>query len=76
MDSLELPRVGWFSYTFVGTLKDLGYTAYPEYSARELMTTGQLLRWEVNVKIPVCPTHPTGEEWEVKAQGWKLAGTM
>jgi hypothetical protein len=40
------------------------------------MTTGQLLRWEVNVKIPVCPSHPTWEEWEVKAQGWKLAGTM
>jgi uncharacterized coiled-coil protein SlyX len=40
------------------------------------MTTGQLLRWEVNVKIPVCPTHPTWEEWEVKAQGLKLAGTM
>jgi hypothetical protein len=40
------------------------------------MTTGQLLRWEVNVTIPVCPTHPTWEEWEVKAQGWKLAGTV
>jgi uncharacterized coiled-coil protein SlyX len=40
------------------------------------MTTGQLLRWEVNVKIPVCPTHPTWEEWEVKAQGWNLADTV
>jgi hypothetical protein len=40
------------------------------------MKTGQLLRWEVNVKIPLCPTHPTWEEWEVKAQGWKLAGTV
>jgi hypothetical protein len=40
------------------------------------MTSGQLLRWEVNVKILVCPTHPTWEEWEVKAQGWKLAGTV
>jgi uncharacterized coiled-coil protein SlyX len=40
------------------------------------MTTCQLLRWEVNVTIPVCPTHPTWEEWEVKAQGWKLAGTV
>jgi hypothetical protein len=40
------------------------------------MTTGQLLRWEVNVKISVCPTHPTWEEWEVQAQGWKLAGTV
>jgi hypothetical protein len=57
-------------------LKDFGYTVYPEYSARKLMTSGQLLRWEVSVKIPVCPTYPTWEEWEVKAQGWKLAGTM
>jgi hypothetical protein len=40
------------------------------------MTTGQLLRWEVKVMIPVCPTHPTREEWEVKAKGWKLAGTV
>jgi hypothetical protein len=40
------------------------------------MTTGQLLRWEVKVMIPVYPTHPTWEEWEVKAQGWKLAGTV
>jgi uncharacterized coiled-coil protein SlyX len=40
------------------------------------MTTGQLLRWEVSVKVPVCPTHPTWEEWEVKAQGWKLACTV
>jgi hypothetical protein len=40
------------------------------------MTTGQLLRWEVKVKIPVCPTHPTWEEWEVKAQGLNLDDTM
>jgi uncharacterized coiled-coil protein SlyX len=40
------------------------------------MTTGQQLHWEVQVKIPVCPTHPTWEEWEVKAQGWKLAGAV
>jgi hypothetical protein len=65
-----LPALLW------DTLKDFGYTVYLEYSARELMTTGQLLRWEVNVKIPVCPTHPTWEEWEAKAQGWKLAGTV
>jgi uncharacterized coiled-coil protein SlyX len=37
------------------------------------MTIGQLLRWEVKVKIPVCLTHPTWEEWEVKAQGLNLA---
>jgi uncharacterized coiled-coil protein SlyX len=24
----------------------------------------------------MCPTHPTWEEWEVQAQGWKLAGTV
>jgi hypothetical protein len=40
------------------------------------MSTGQLLRWEVKVKIPVCPTHPTWEEWEVKAQGLNLADTV
>jgi hypothetical protein len=40
------------------------------------MTTCQLLRWEVKVKIPVCLTHPTWEEWEVKAQGLNLADTM
>jgi hypothetical protein len=50
---------GGFPALLCDTLKDFGYTAYPEYSARELMTTCQLLRWEVNVKIPVCPTHPT-----------------
>jgi hypothetical protein len=67
---------GGFPALLWGTLKDFGYTAYPEYSARELMTTGQLLRWEVKVKIPMCPAHPTWEEWEVQAQGWKLAGTV
>jgi hypothetical protein len=55
---------GGFSVLLWDTLKDFGYTAYPEY---------QLLRWEVKVKIPVCPTHPTWEEWEVKAQGLNLA---
>jgi hypothetical protein len=40
------------------------------------MSTGQLLRWEVQVKIPVCPTHFTWEEWEVKAQGLNLADTV
>jgi hypothetical protein len=30
----------------------------------------------VKVKIPVCPTHPTWEEWEVKAQGLNLADTV
>jgi hypothetical protein len=67
---------GGFPALFLDTLKDLGYTAYPEYSARELMSTGQLLRWEVKVKTPVCPTHPTWEEWEVKAQGLNLVDTV
>jgi hypothetical protein len=40
------------------------------------MSTGQLLRWEVKVKIPVCPIRPTWEEWEVKAQGLNLADTV
>jgi hypothetical protein len=35
-----------------------------------------MLRWEVKVKIPVCLTHPTWEEWEVKAQGLNLADTV
>jgi hypothetical protein len=67
---------GGFPALLWDTLKDFGYTTYPEYSARELMTTSQLLRWEVKVKIPVCPTHPTCEEWEVKAQGLNLADTV
>jgi hypothetical protein len=67
---------GGFPALLWDTLKDLGYTAYPEYSARELMTAGQLFCWEVRVKIPVCPTHPTWEEWEVKAQGLNLADTV
>jgi hypothetical protein len=40
------------------------------------MTTGQLHRWEVKVKIPVCLTHPAWEEWESKAQGLNLADTV
>jgi hypothetical protein len=67
---------GGFPALLWDTLKDLGYTAYPEYSARELMTSCQLFRWEVKVKIPVCPKHPTWEEWEVKAQGLNLANTV
>jgi hypothetical protein len=67
---------GGFPELLWDTLKDFGYTAYPEYSARELMTTGQLLRWEVKVKILLCPAHPTWEEWEVKAQGLNLADTV
>jgi hypothetical protein len=67
---------GGFLALLWDTLKDLGYTAYLEYSAHKLMTSSQLLHWEVKVKIPVCPTHPTWEEWEVKAQGLNLADTV
>jgi hypothetical protein len=67
---------GRFPALLWDTLKDFGYTAYPEYSTREVMTTGQLLRCEVKVKIPVCPTNPAWEEWECKAQGRNLADTL
>jgi hypothetical protein len=58
------------------TLMDFGYTIYPEYSTREVMTTGQLLHCEVKVKISVCPTNPAWEEWECKAQVQNLAHTV
>jgi hypothetical protein len=48
---LNCLKEGGFPTLLWDTLKDFGYTVYPEYSARELMTTGQLLRWEVNVKM-------------------------
>jgi hypothetical protein len=40
------------------------------------MTTGQLLHFEVKVKISVCPTNPAWEGWECKAQGRNLADTV
>jgi hypothetical protein len=40
------------------------------------MTTGQLLRCEVKVKISVCPTNPAWEEWECKAQGQNLSDAV
>jgi hypothetical protein len=58
------------------TLKDFGYTFYPEYSTREVMTTGQLLRCEVKVKISMFPTHPAWEEWECTAHGRNLSDTV
>jgi hypothetical protein len=64
---------GGFPALLWDTLKDFGYTTYPEYSTREVMTTGQLLRCEVKVKISVCPTNPAWEEWECKAQGRNLS---
>jgi hypothetical protein len=67
---------GGFPALLWDTLKDFGYTAYPEYSTREVMTIGQLLRCEVKVKISMCPTNPAWEEWECKAQGQNLADTV
>jgi hypothetical protein len=67
---------GGFPALLWDTLKDFGYTAYPEYSTREVMTKGQLLRCEVKVKIPVCPTNPTWEDCECKAQGRNLVDTV
>jgi hypothetical protein len=67
---------GGFPALLWDTLRDFGYTAYPEYSTREIMTTGQLLLCEVKVKISVCPINPAWEEWECKAQGRNLADTV
>jgi hypothetical protein len=55
-------KEGGFPALLWDTLKDFGYTAYPEYSTREVMTTGQLLRCEVNVKISMCSTNHAWEE--------------
>jgi hypothetical protein len=67
---------GGFPALLWDTLKDFGYTTYPEYSTREVMTTGQLLRCEVKVKISMCPTNPAWEEWECRAQGRNLTDTV
>jgi hypothetical protein len=67
---------GGFPALLWDTLNDFGYTTYPEYSTREVMTTGQLLHCEVKVKISVCPTNPAWEEWECKAQGRNLSDTV
>jgi hypothetical protein len=69
-------EAGGFPALLWNTLKDFGYTTCPEYSTREVMTTGQLLRCEVKVKISVCPTNPTWEEWECMAQGRNLSDTV
>jgi hypothetical protein len=58
------------------TLKDFGYTTYPKYSTREVMTTCQLLRCEVKVKISLCSTNPASEDWECKAQGRNLSDAV
>jgi hypothetical protein len=67
---------GGFPALLWDTLKDFGHTSYPEYSTRAVMTTDQLLRCEVKVKISMCPTNPAWEEWECKAQGRNQAGTV
>jgi hypothetical protein len=67
---------GGFPALLWDTLKDFGYTTYPEYSTREVMTTGQLLCCEVRVKISVCRTNPDWEEWECKVQGRNLSDTL
>jgi hypothetical protein len=69
-------KEGGFPTLLWDTLKDFGYNAYPEYSTREVMTTSQLLRCEVKVKIPVCLTNPAWEEWDCKAQGLNPADTV
>jgi hypothetical protein len=69
-------EAGGFPTLLWDTLKDFGYTTYPEYSAREVMTTGQLLRCEVRVKISICPTNPAWNEWGCKAQGLNLTNTV
>jgi hypothetical protein len=67
---------GGFTALLWDTLKAFGYTTYPEYSTREVMTIGQLLHCEVKVKISVCTTNPAWEEWECKAQGRNLSDTV
>jgi hypothetical protein len=67
---------GGFPTLLWDTLKDFGYTTYPEYSTREIMTTGQLVRCEVKVKISMCPTKSAWEEWECRAQGRNLTDTV
>jgi hypothetical protein len=67
---------GGFPALLWDTLKDFGYTTYPEYSTREVMTTGQLLHCEVKVKISACPTNPAWDEWECTAHGRNLSDTV
>jgi hypothetical protein len=67
---------GGFPALLWDTLKDFGYTTYPEYSTREVMTTGQLLRCEVKVKISTCPINPAWDEWECTAHRRNLSDTV
>jgi hypothetical protein len=63
LEEVGFPALLW------DTLNDFGYTTYPEYSTREIMTTGQLLRCEVKVKISMCPTNPVWESGSVRHKG-------
>jgi hypothetical protein len=67
---------GGFPALLWDTLKDFGYTTYPEYSTREVMTTSQLLHCEVKVKISACPTNPAWDEWECTTHGRNLSDTV
>jgi hypothetical protein len=67
---------GGFPALLWDSLKIFGYTAYPEYSTREIMTTGQLLRCEVKLKISMWSTNLAWEEWKCKAQGRNLTDTV
>jgi hypothetical protein len=58
---------GGFPALLWDNLKDLRYATCPEYSTREVMTTGQLLRCEVKVQIFRCPTNLAWDEWECNA---------
>jgi hypothetical protein len=75
-DLVRYLEEGGFPTLLWDTMRNFGYTIYPEYSTREVMTTGQLLRCKVKVKIFVCQTNLAWEEWECKAQGRNLADTM
>jgi hypothetical protein len=67
---------GGFPALLWDTLRSFGYTTYPEYLTREIMTTGQLLRCEVKVKISTCPTNPAWDEWECMAHGRNWSDTV
>jgi hypothetical protein len=76
VDSLELPRGGWFSCTFVGHPKELWVHRVSRVLgtwAHDHKPTASL--WS-ECEDTLCPTHPTWEEWEVKAQGLNLADTV
>jgi hypothetical protein len=60
---------GGFPALLWDTLKDFGYTTYPEYSTHEVMTTGQLLHCEVKVKIQCAQPILLGKSGSVRHKG-------